>query len=506
LINRPAGSFSTPNTKKEGSMKNSKKIFYLICCVLTLCFAGCKPSVTIISPTNGAIFEVGKTITFEGKATDQQHPDLGDDSFVWTSDKDGEIGTGASFTSADLSEGQHTITLTVTDPSGQSGHSSVTITVGNVTTTTTTGGGATTTTITTSTDTDVYVSGWEAKAGNLIAKYWVNGDEVNLTDGKTMAEARSIFVSGSDVYVAGYDFVEGIQTAIYWKNGEAVHLTTGSFDQATYTFSGESGWANSIFVSGSDVYVAGYKMKLDKNGPSTFEITYWKNGQSVLLENTLFMQDGPDGLTGYVGGRSIFVSGSDVYVAGCNYETKNGTTYYKQKYWKNGTAYDLKDEKYTYTEANQLYTLAGNIYVSGSDVYVPGYTYWREPTSASFVPHSIAKYWKNGKEIILDENTSDLSGAFAIFLEGNDVYVLGRSNYKITYWKNGTPFFELDGGSSSNAFDLMPNSALFVLDSDVYVAGRSRSLQAVYMKNSDTVELTKGAIKASATGIYVVKK
>ena len=121
-------------------MKSCKKMFLLMCCVLPLYFAGCKPVVTIIEPVNGDKFKVGETIIFEGKATDQEHPNLADNAFVWTSDKDGEIGTGPSIESSGLSEGRHTITLTVTDPAGQSGQSGVTITIGNgnVPTTTTT--------------------------------------------------------------------------------------------------------------------------------------------------------------------------------------------------------------------------------------------------------------------------------------------------------------------------------------------------------------------------------
>ena len=132
-------------------MKYFKKLFYLICCVLPLFLAGCTPIVTIIEPDNGDKFEAGEKIAFKGQATDLQHPNLADDAFVWTSDKDGEIGTGASFESSNLSEGEHTITLTVTDPDGQARQSSVSITIGNdgvPTTTTTTIETETTTTTT----------------------------------------------------------------------------------------------------------------------------------------------------------------------------------------------------------------------------------------------------------------------------------------------------------------------------------------------------------------------
>jgi len=143
LDNRPSGGFLLLNTEDEGYMKYFKKIFLLISCILPLCFAGCKPVVTITAPANGDTFAVGETITFEGQATDPLHPNLDDTAFVWTSDKDGGIGTGASLTTVSLSAGEHTITLTVTDPDGQVGQSSVKITIGN-------GGVSTTTTATTS--------------------------------------------------------------------------------------------------------------------------------------------------------------------------------------------------------------------------------------------------------------------------------------------------------------------------------------------------------------------
>jgi len=43
---------------------------------------------------------------------------------------------------------------------------------------------------------------------------------VNLTDGSKWAEAESIAVSGDDVYVAGFE--DGV--AKYWKNGSPVNL------------------------------------------------------------------------------------------------------------------------------------------------------------------------------------------------------------------------------------------------------------------------------------------
>ncbi len=86
------------------------------------------PVVTITSPTDGSTFDSGATILFEGTASDTEDGDL-TASLVWTSNIDGDIGTGGSF-SATLSDGNHTITAEVTDSGGKTGSDSISITVG----------------------------------------------------------------------------------------------------------------------------------------------------------------------------------------------------------------------------------------------------------------------------------------------------------------------------------------------------------------------------------------
>jgi serine protease len=86
------------------------------------------PSVSITSPSNGASFASGTSISFSGSASDTEDGDL-TSSLVWVSSLDGQIGTGGSF-SAVLSDGTHTITASVTDSGGSSGSDSVSITVG----------------------------------------------------------------------------------------------------------------------------------------------------------------------------------------------------------------------------------------------------------------------------------------------------------------------------------------------------------------------------------------
>lgn len=88
------------------------------------------PTAQITSPADGSTFDAGAEITFQGSGDDPEDGNLTGASLVWTSDRDGEIGTGTSFTVADLSEGNHTITLTATDSEGETGTATVSITVG----------------------------------------------------------------------------------------------------------------------------------------------------------------------------------------------------------------------------------------------------------------------------------------------------------------------------------------------------------------------------------------
>lgn len=87
------------------------------------------PTVTITSPNDGVSFDSGAGIFFVGSATDPEDEDL-TESLVWASNRDGQIGTGGSF-SAVLSDGTHTINTSVSDSGSLTSSDSVTITVGS---------------------------------------------------------------------------------------------------------------------------------------------------------------------------------------------------------------------------------------------------------------------------------------------------------------------------------------------------------------------------------------
>jgi hypothetical protein len=213
--------------------------------------------------------------------------------------------------------------------------------------------------------TDVYVSGGEHgvdPSGNnyWIAEYWKNGVPVVLAENDQGVEASAIFVDGSNVYVAG-----GIElttqtgpssfnteeVATYWKNGIPVSLTNGVYDAV----------ADSIYVTGGDVYVGGFNCLAFL--PDCNVAAYWKNGVPVQLPSS-----GPGEA------NSIVVAGGNVYVAGV-YGAANGNVVAQT--WINGIPSLLVTSPVA--EASGISTYGGDFYVGGSD------------GSGS------AGYWKNGR-------------------------------------------------------------------------------------------------------------
>jgi hypothetical protein len=104
--------------------------------LVTVSSSNTAPTVSIASPANNATVTAGTSVTFSGSASDTQDGNLSS-ALVWRSNIDGQIGTGASFSTA-LTAGTHTITARVTDSGGLTGQRSITVSAGS---TSTSGGG-----------------------------------------------------------------------------------------------------------------------------------------------------------------------------------------------------------------------------------------------------------------------------------------------------------------------------------------------------------------------------
>ena len=93
----------------------------------TITIDNAAPLVTIDQPQNGTFVFGNQTITFVGQAQDAEDGDL-TATLVWTSNLDGQIGTGGTFSNV-LTPGIHTISASATDQAGKTTAATIMVTV-----------------------------------------------------------------------------------------------------------------------------------------------------------------------------------------------------------------------------------------------------------------------------------------------------------------------------------------------------------------------------------------
>lgn len=315
---------------------------------------------------------------------------------------------------------------------------------------------------------DIYLAGWRSYyPSNEVAVYWKSGVLTDLTDGSRFITANSIAISGNDVYVGGNDFINNHFVAKYWKNG----IIANFVDTTTESY------VSSVAVSGEDIYFAGY----ETDGVHKIA-QFWKNGQAVNL--TSGANDAEI--------TSIVVACNNVYAAGWE---SNGR-FQVAKYWINGSSVSLGD--------GSKNTKALSIAISGNDIYLAGneYTYTDScPQCAGPQAATVfSKIWKNGTVI----KTGSTSQSFSsIAISNGDVYIAGNDGSFASYFKNGNAVHLTDGKGEAQA------SAIAFWGNDIYVTGYENILGhnvPTYWKNGFAVHLTNGLNNSYSPAIYLGKQ
>jgi hypothetical protein len=291
---------------------------------------------------------------------------------------------------------------------------------------------------------DVYVAGQEWLASNdSRATLWTNGAAKRLSD--VRSTTNSVFVSGDDTYVTGSEYYTDPQgnnrpRGVFWKNGvrQDIQVIDDRVSQFYY----------SVFVSGDDVYVSGSGGLVIMGGRASALPVIWKNGVAQPL--------------GDKGGRvdSVFVAGSDVYAAGTEdtYNLQSEQSEWRSILWKNGEA-----QEFDSFASNSIYIGRYSLFVSGSDVYVAGYYGPSDPETNTVR----AVLWKNGVRQQLSDNVSN---AASVFASGGNAYVAGYE-YTSSTSGGGRAILWKDGARQQLSNNPSNAVSVRVLGGDVYVGG-----------------------------------
>jgi PKD repeat protein len=92
---------------------------------LTVLPMNAAPTVSITVPADNTQVSAGTNVVFSAMANDPEDGALSGNAVRWNSDLDGQLGTGVSVSTAGLSVGTHTITVTATDSGGRAASTSV---------------------------------------------------------------------------------------------------------------------------------------------------------------------------------------------------------------------------------------------------------------------------------------------------------------------------------------------------------------------------------------------
>jgi hypothetical protein len=298
--------------------------------------------------------------------------------------------------------------------------------------------------------TGVYLAGEKRTEHHTDVVYWKDGQEVQLhsVDVRTcdpcgQTRANAVTVKDGVVYVAG----TYLQNLYYWRDGAETQLARTSRPPEIRTDTSD---VRSIFVDGSDVYLAGWELQCQDKYCSTAQdaARYWKNGEVHKLPSTgssraygIIVVGGTVVVAGYDGDQACYWhDGKQRLMKNPDHKScslravqaDGGTLYFAQNcngpesyYWAGDKRHELTPvtknaPKTPYTYVTSIYVRAGAVYATGTtEVYgaVKG---------AVKELHKQACLWKDGRPVLLSDRGS-YSRPESVFVGSTGVIHVGGS-------------------------------------------------------------------------------
>ncbi|MDR0969140.1 MAG: T9SS type A sorting domain-containing protein [Lentimicrobiaceae bacterium] len=245
---------------------------------------------------------------------------------------------------------------------------------------------------------DIYVTTYElTETFSYIGRFWKNGlEQSNYEDA---AELQSVFVDGDDVYVAG----RTNSLATIWRNGTPIYTYDSDYDASFI----------SVVVADGDVYYMGgdyggygknalkdntIKREPISKNTNDYGVNVWKNDEILYTLDT------------EVYGGDLYFSNGVLYAVG---QTPDANAVYQAKIWVDGVG----------TVLENVWSAASSVFVDGTDVYVAGFR--------GDYPELDAIIWKNGEAIPLTTDGYNSANSVFIVGESTGISEIENTNVEI---------------------------------------------------------------------------
>lgn len=300
---------------------------------------------------------------------------------------------------------------------------------------------------------DVYVSGSRGK----YAAVWKNGIMTALTDGKKMATAYAVCLSGSEVHVVGHEYLDdGTVDLIHWKNGQKTELLRNA-----------AGFRNCRAAASGTGLCISYTETVLKSSP-----LYCVNGERVSLEH-----EGDSRIS------AVCRSGDDIAAAGYD----NNGEHDVAVCWLNGTKQTLSAGSHD-ARATGAASYGGHLYISG---------YENNGTV------DVAVCWKDGKAEVLSDGTAD---ARALGIAASEAGVIACGWEKAEGAQRAACWIDGEKSDLQYSHDGTVAVCAAIDGNDMYAAGQLSDDTGVCWKNGVVLDMCTGgytSIAVDADGRYL---